>query len=43
MLDQLDLCVMGKNADFVTFFFNYVLNFATNMLIYENWEYNRSI
>jgi len=43
MPDQLDPCVIGKNADFVTFFFNYVLNFAKNMSIYENWRYNRSI
>ena len=33
-----DLCVIGKNANFVTFFSNYVLNFAKNMLIYENWK-----
>ena len=42
MPDQLDVGVIGKNADFVTFFSNYVLNFAKNMSIYENWEINRS-
>ena len=38
LLDQLDLYIIGKNADFVTFFSNYVLSFAKNMPIYESWE-----
>ena len=38
MPDKLDLCVIGKNADFVTVFANYVINFVKHMSIYENWE-----
>jgi len=43
LFDQLDnlcrvICTIGKNADIVIFFSNYVPSFAISMSVYESWE-----